>query len=131
MFKICYFGNQPVSDPVISSFTQGTKRVVVCGLGHAGSYCKQARVSLVLAELLFAPSRLLGHGKADPQALCLNCGWVSVGVCPVVALCPQPLRAGVGVMGSVGYPLQHALWAPITAAASAALCFQIFGIFLA
>lgn len=84
------------------------------------------------AVLLFAPSRLLGHGKADPRLLCLNCGLVSFGVCPVAALCPQSLQAGVGVMGSVGYPLQHALWAPmLTAAASAAVCFQIFGIFLA
>ena len=94
----------------------------------------QAGQSITCASVVLkiAPSRFLGHGKADPRLLCLNCGLVSFGVCPVAAFCPQSLRAGVGVMGSVGYPLQHALWAPmLMAAASAALCFQIFGIFLA
>lgn len=53
--QILFWESEPVSDPVISGFTQGTKRVVVCSLGRAGSCCGQARASLVLLWCCYSP----------------------------------------------------------------------------
>ena len=95
MFKICYFGNQNQSVTLsFSSFTQRTKRVVVCGLGHAGSCCRQARASLVLLRCccLSLPGSW-DMAKQTPGSSVLTVGWSPL-VCArlllsVLSLCRQ------------------------------------------
>lgn len=42
--------------------------------------------------------------KQSPGSFVLAVGWSRLATCPVAALCLQPLRVGVEVMGSAGCP---------------------------
>ena len=70
--------------------------------------------------------------KQTPGSFVLTVGWSHLAMCPVAALRPQPLRVGVEVMGSMGYPAPpHPLGPDADGRCLCRLCCQIFGIFLA